>query len=198
MKYIDPGFKGSFSKDLKAYIDRVYGPFRIEATDFGIVAHSEGNRENPCFLCSRLRRKRLFEIAKKLECRKIVFGHHKDDIIETLFVNIFYTGKIGRMKPKQSFFKGTLDIIRPLSYVEKHEIKWFCQMHDLSVFVNNCPCLNMTKRSEVKQMLEGMYKRNKHIKGNVFRAMRNIASEYLLDIDDDRHSKPTGLQKNSD
>lgn len=196
--HIDPGFKGSFSKDLKAYIDRVYDPVRIEATDFGIVAHSEENRENPCFLCSRLRRKRLFKIAKGLECRKLAFGHHKDDIIETLFVNIFYAGKIGTMKPKQPFFKGTLDIIRPLSYVERHEIKRFCQMKDLPVFGNNCPSSNMTKRIEVKQMLERMYKLNKHIKGNVFRAMSNIASEYLLDIDDDRHSKPTGLQKNSD
>ncbi len=189
--YIDAGFEGKFSHDLKCYIEDKYGPVIIESTEHGILAHSKKNTENPCFLCSRLRRNRLFEIAKEKKCTKIALGHTKDDIIETLFINIFYAGKIGTMKPRQSFFNGALDIIRPLSYVEENDIISFGRLFDLPVFVNNCPSANVTKRGEIKQMLEGMYKTNKHIKGNIFSSMGNIATDYLLDSKNDRHSKST-------
>lgn len=68
--YIDAGFEESFSPDLKRYVEDTYGSVTIEMTDFGILAHSEKNTENPCFLCSRLRRKRLFEIAKEKNVKK--------------------------------------------------------------------------------------------------------------------------------
>jgi len=191
--YIDAGFEGSFADTLKDYIETAYGELKIDYTDYGVIAHSDKNRENPCFLCSYLRRKRLFEIAKETGCQKIALGHNKDDIIETLFINIFYAGKIGTMKPKQSFFNGALDIIRPLSYVEKKDIALFGQRLNLPEFVNNCPSANMTKRSEIRSMLETLYKHNKHIKGNIFRAMSNVATEYLLDTKNDRYTKSTGL-----
>jgi len=179
--HIDPGFPDSFSQDLKTYVEKRYSSMVVDYTDHGPLAHSEENRENPCFLCARLRRRRLFEIAKENGCRKIALGHNKDDIIETLFINIFYAGKIGTMRPRQSFFGGALDIIRPLSYVEENEIISFGKRAEFPVFVNNCPSADKTKRSEVREMLEMMYKTNNHIKGNIFRAMGNVASEYLLD-----------------
>lgn len=187
--HIDPGFPESFSDDLKSYIISRYGRMIIEKTDYGILAHSEENRENPCFLCARLRRKRLFEIAKENGCKKIALGHNKDDIIETLFINIFYSGKIGTMKPRQSFFNGALDIIRPLSYVEEKQIIAFGRQNGIPVFVNSCPSAGVTKRGEIREMLEKMYKCNKHIKGNIFRSMGNIATDYLLDLKNDRHTK---------
>ncbi len=192
---IDAGFEGSFSAEIKNFVNSRYGSLKIEYTDHGIVAHSGKNKENPCYLCSRLRRKRLFEIAKENGCKKIALGHNKDDIIETLFINIFYAGKIATMKPRQSFFDGTLDIIRPLSYVEKRDITLFCSAFDLTEFKNTCPSANITKRGEVREMLESMYQQNKHIKGNIFRAMSNVVPEYLLDhkLDktNDRHPKST-------
>lgn len=187
--HIDPGFPGSFSRDLKQYVEKKYGPAIIEYTDYGVIAHSKENRENPCFLCARLRRKRLFEIAKEQNCRKIALGHNKDDLIETLLINIFYAGKIGTMKPRQSFFKGALDIIRPLSYVEENDIIAYGEQADIPVFTNSCPSAGVTKRGEIREMLEVLYKKNKHIKGNIFRAMGNIATDYLLDSKNDRHSK---------
>ncbi|MCP3943371.1 MAG: tRNA 2-thiocytidine(32) synthetase TtcA [Desulfobacteraceae bacterium] len=180
--HIDPGFDDSFVKELETYVGTNFYPLRVEYTDYGVRAHSKENRENPCFLCARLRRNRLFEIAEELDCKKIALGHNKDDIIETLFINIFYSGKIGTMKPRQSFFNGKLDIIRPLAYVEKKDVVSFSRMCGFPEFVNNCPSANMTKRGEIRQMLETLYKQNKHIKGNIFRAMGNVASDYLLEI----------------
>lgn len=179
--HIDPGFKGGFGRRLKAYVDQNYLPMLVEETDHGIVAHSENNRENPCFLCSRLRRKRLFELAKVHGCKKIALGHNKDDLIETLFINIFYAGKIGTMKPRQAFFNGSLDIIRPLSYVDQDDIVKLSGRLGLPVYENPCPSAGQTKRQEVREMLERICKNNKHIKGNIFRAMGNIARDYLLE-----------------
>ncbi len=179
--HIDPGFEETFAGELKEYIDAYYPPLHVEYTDYGTLAHSEKNRENPCFQCSWMRRKRFFELADEFQCKKIALGHNKDDLIETLFINILYAGKIGTMKPKQSFFKGKLDIIRPLAYVEKDDITRFSRMLDLPEFVNPCPSADKTKRSEVRKMLEGMYRQNNHIKGNIFRAMGNVASDYLLE-----------------
>ena len=189
--HIDAGFKDSFAKEFEHYAVNTYGALQIEYKDYGLLAHSAENRENPCFLCSRLRRKRLFEIAKEQGCKKIALGHNKDDIIETLFINICYAGRIATMKPKQSFFKGALEIIRPLSYVEKKDIIRLCQLFNLPEFKNNCPSANRTKRSEIRDLLENLYKHNKHIKGNIFRSMSNIAFDYLLDTKNDRHSKST-------
>lgn len=183
--HIDPGFDGGIASGLKTYVDGLarglYRNLQVEFTDYGTQAHSGQIRENPCFTCSRLRRKRFFELAREHRCTKIALGHNKDDLIETLFMNIFYAGKIGTMKPRQSFFKGALDIIRPLSYVEEDDLIRFSRMMDMPKFVNTCPSAGETKRSEIREMLEGMYRQNKHIKGNVFRAMGNIARDYLLE-----------------
>ena len=189
--HIDAGFEDSFAKELEYYVKNNYGRIKVEYKDYGLLAHSSKNRENPCFLCSRLRRKRLFEIAKENGCQKIALGHNKDDLIETLFINICYAGKIGTMKPRQSFFKGELDIIRPLAYVEKKDIVLFCKLCDIPEFKNRCPSADKTKRSEIRDMLETLYKHNKHIKGNIFRSMSNIATDYLLDTKNDRYSKST-------
>ena len=93
---------------------------------------------------------------------------------------MFYAGKIATMKPRQSFFGGTLDIIRPLSYVEKKDIVRFAQSLGLPEFRNTCPSADQTKRIEIRQMLEDLYTHNQNIKGNIFRSLENIVPEYLL------------------
>lgn len=189
--HVDPGFEDSFSEELARFSADTFCPVEVHYTDFGVIAHSEHNRENPCFLCARLRRKRLFETAKERGCNRIALGHHKDDIIETLFINIFYAGKIGTMKPRQSFFKGTLDIIRPLAYVDKKKITAYASQLGLPDFINPCPSADRTKREEIRGMLETMYKHNRHIKGNIFRAMSNVRPDYLLGNKDDRYPEST-------
>jgi len=178
--YIDPGFEGGFSKELEEYcIEEGYNLI-VEHTDNGPLAHSPKNRENPCFLCSRLRRKRLFEIADELGCRKLALGHHKDDIIETLFMNILYAGEISTMVPAQSMFNNMFTIIRPLAYVDENIIKDFAKDQNFPVFENNCPSGDNSKRKYVKTLLNELYKTNSKIKGNIFRAMSHVNTDYLL------------------
>ncbi|HOU55607.1 MAG TPA: ATP-binding protein, partial [Smithellaceae bacterium] len=117
--YIDMGFDQEFTayQSLGKYLQTHQYPYVMEKTDIGTLSHSDFNRKNPCFLCSRLRRKRIFEIADEKGCNKIAFAHHRDDIIETLLINLFYGREISAMMPNQSIFGGKLHIIRPLAYL---------------------------------------------------------------------------------
>jgi len=178
--HVDPGFEDGYSESLKSYCEQKGFPLRIAYTDYGVLGHSPLNRENPCFLCSRLRRKRLFEIADELHCNKIALGHNKDDIIETLFLNIFYSGEISTMVPFQPFFQGRFAVIRPLALADEKLIASFARNQKFPEFVNPCPTAGNSKRQEIKAILNQLYRSNKKIKGNIFRAMSHVNLEYLL------------------
>jgi tRNA 2-thiocytidine biosynthesis protein TtcA len=178
--YIDPGFPGSCIEDLKTYCRTLGYELIYELTDHGLISHSSENRHNPCFLCSRLRRKRLFEIARDNGIRKLALGHHKDDIIETMFINMMYSGHISTMVPKQPFFNGDFYIIRPLAYIEEKTIVSFSKQMNFPVFQNNCPSSSQSKRSEIKEVLTHLYGLNPNVKGNLFRSMSHVRGEYLL------------------
>ena len=117
---IDCGFDPAYGgyDMLDGYLKAGGYDYVLEKTDIGPLSHSDYNRKNPCFLCSRLRRKRIFEIAAAKGCNKIAFAHHRDDIIETLLINLFYGREISTMLPNQTIFGGKLHIIRPLAYTQ--------------------------------------------------------------------------------
>ena len=164
----------------KPIVDNLDFPsgLNIRITAFGDTAPT--NRENPCFLCSRLRRKRLFEIADELGCRKLALGHNKDDVIETLFMNICYAGEISTMLPSQTFFQQKFTLIRPLAFADEGLIRRFAGDQRFPDFENPCPTAKTSKRQEIKSLLKQLYRSNKKIKGNIFRAMSHVKPEYLL------------------
>ena len=178
--HIDPGFEGGLSESLETYCENKGFDLRVEHTDYGVLGHSSINRENPCFLCSRLRRKRLFEIADELDCNKLALGHNKDDIIETLFLNICYSGEISTMVPSQPLFKGKFTVIRPLAFADEQLIRDFAREQNFPEFVNPCPSATNSKRQEIKTVLKRLYRSNNKIKGNIFRAMSRVRPDYLL------------------
>ncbi len=181
--YIDLGFPDDFGAELQSYAENCGYSIRVEHTDYGVISHGPENRENPCFLCSRLRRKRLFEIAAETGCNKIALGHNKDDIIETVFINMCYAGEISTMKPKQSFFGGEFDIIRPLAFCDEDSIRLFARECAFPDFINPCPTATSSKRLEIKKLLQQLYRSNKKIKGNIFRSLSHVKADYLLKPD---------------
>ena len=178
--FIDPGFEGSFGEPLEEYCRKQGFKLQVEYTDYGMVSHSPVNRENPCFLCSRLRRKRLFEIADELGCTKLALGHNKDDLIETLFMNICYAGEVSTMLPSQTFFDDRFTVIRPLAFTDENLIRRFARDQRFPEFINPCPSATNSKRQEIKNLLNQLFKSNKKIKGNIFRAMSHVKMEYML------------------
>ena len=118
------------------------------------------NRKNPCFLCSRLRSKRLFEIAAEQGCNKIALAHHRDDIIETLLINMFYGREISTMVPNQAIFGGKLHIIRPLAYIREALVKQYARERQFPVVENLCPSSKSSKRVYIKDLLNELEQEN--------------------------------------
>lgn len=191
--YVDPGFEGGFAEDLSKFCEEIGLDLTIEYSDHGPLAHSSFNRKkSPCFLCARLRRKRLFMLSDELGCKKLALGHTKDDIIETLFMNMCYGGQISTMVPRQEFFKGAFHVIRPMALVDEHKIQKLVREFApfFPVFENPCPSAGQTKRSEIKEVLKQLYGRNRKIKSNLFRSMSNVHLDYLLNPPD-REDNPS-------
>jgi tRNA 2-thiocytidine biosynthesis protein TtcA len=178
--YIDLGFDSGRAEILKKYFEMKELSYHIEFTDIGRRANSPENRENPCFLCSWERRKRLFHLAHHFKCNKIALGHHKDDIIETLLLNIFYSAEVSTMVPSQSLFKGKITLIRPLALLEEKKIERFAREMRLPFGPSGCPSSGKTKRKVIKDLIEALSKKNRKIKGNIFRALSNIKLDYTL------------------
>ncbi|MEN6441363.1 MAG: ATP-binding protein [Syntrophobacter sp.] len=178
--HVDAGFdSGETAGMLESYFLAEGVAYEIIRTDFGVRAHSPENRENPCFLCARLRRSALFRKARELGCAKIAFGHNQDDLIETFFINICYGAQVAGMVPKQEFFGGEITAIRPLSLLSAPSILKMCRRLEIPIFPSGCPSACRNQRAEMREMLEAMYRKNPKVRGNIFHAMSNVNWEYL-------------------
>lgn len=178
--HVDPGFGANSADQMTSFFLAHGFEFRVIESDIGPKAHGPQNRENPCFLCSRLRRKLLFQTAEEVGCNRMAFGHHKDDLIETFFLNVFYGASISTMVPVQDFFGGKLTVIRPFYLVDEDLIRRYAQLMDWPEISLDCPTAGSSKREEIKNMLKHFYRSNRKIKGNIFHALQNVNAEYLL------------------
>lgn len=178
--HVDLGFESSGADMLKEFFEARKIAYHIEPTRIAELANGPDNRENPCFLCSWERRKKVFTLAQRFGCNKVAFGHHKDDIIETLLLNIFYSAEISTMLPVQPLFNGKITLIRPLALLEERKIERFAKEMGLPYFPCRCPASGKSKRRKVKELISALEKENHRVKGNIFRALSNIKLDYLL------------------
>jgi tRNA 2-thiocytidine biosynthesis protein TtcA len=190
--HVDPGFGANSADLLKDFFQEQGIAHHIVRTDIGPRAHSAENSENPCFLCARLRRKRLFELAEELDCNRIALGHHKDDLIETFFLNVFYSASISTMLPVQPLFNGRLTLIRPLYLIEEDLLARYARTMDWPAVRLGCPSAGHTKRQEIKTMLRGFYRTNRKIKGNIFHALQHVKTDYLPLAHKSGHEEASG------
>jgi len=173
--HVELGFGQDTGEKMEDFFNVNGFDYCIIKSSFGPRAHAKENKENPCFLCSRLRRKAIFEKAAELKCNKIAFGHQKDDLIETFFLNLFFAGSIDTIQPVQEIFNGKLTIIRPFYLLNKTIIKRYADEMGFPVIDNGCPTARSSKRMQIRSMLLNLYKTNKKIKGNIFHAlMKNL------------------------
>jgi tRNA 2-thiocytidine biosynthesis protein TtcA len=177
--HVDPGFGADSAGQMERFFTANGFDYRLFRSDIGPRAHSAANRENPCFLCSRLRRKILFDLAQELGCERIALGHHKDDVIETFFINVFYGASVSTMLPVQSLFGGKVKIVRPLYMVDEGQVRRYAQTMGWPAMDLGCPTAGSSKRQEVKALLNRLYKTNRKIRGNIFHALQNVKPEYL-------------------
>ncbi len=134
----------------------------------------------PCFICSWHRRKNLFTLARNLGCKKIAFGHHRDDILETFIMNMVYHGNMSTMPPRLELFDGEMEIIRPLAYLSEKEVIWYRNLKEFNEHENKCPYKTDSKRSDVKEMLKQCDRLYKNARTNIFRSLSHRLDDYLL------------------
>ena len=137
--------------------------------------------KSKCFVCSWHRRKALFNFAEEMNCGKLALGHHLDDAIETLMMNMMYSGITSSLPPSLSMFSGRLHMIRPLILLEKREIDRYAEIKEFPAEVKRCPYGEDTTRIKAREMIEQMTSGSSAVKKSIFRSMSNIHREYLPD-----------------
>ena len=177
--YVDCNIPGAPIEKLRQAVLETGVPFIVEKADqFSPRDWEEMN----CFWCAWNRRKTLFRLAERLGFPKIALGHHMDDIVETILLNLFYRGEVGAMRPRQDLFEGRLTIIRPLAYSEEGMIRRFVVEELQETFVTcSCPRSSQTQRAAIKKLVAELQEKNPQVKKNIFHALKNIKTDYLLD-----------------
>ena len=171
--HVELGFGNDTGKKMEQFFAANGFDFCIINSEFGPRSHGKENRENPCFLCSRLRRKAIFQKAAELGCNKIAFGHHLDDVIETFFLNLSFAGSMSTILPCQELFDGRLTIIRPLYLVDSSTIKRYAEKMEFPIIDSGCPTSRISKRAQIRSLLSSLYRTNKKIRGNIASALQN-------------------------
>jgi tRNA 2-thiocytidine biosynthesis protein TtcA len=175
-----PGFP---SHVLPDYLTQLGVPFHIETQDtYSIVTRLIPAGKTMCSLCSRLRRGVLYRLATELGATKIALGHHRDDILGTFFLNMFYGGKLKAMPPKLVSDDGRHIVIRPLTYVREDDLARYALMRQFPIIpCNLCGAQENLKRKEVKRMLLDWEKRFPGRVQTVFNSLTRVVPSHLLD-----------------
>nr|WP_279119147.1 tRNA 2-thiocytidine(32) synthetase TtcA [Snodgrassella alvi] len=175
-----PGFPAHILPD---YLQSLGVPFQIiEEDTYSVVKRVIDEGKTTCGLCSRLRRGILYRVAKENNCTKIALGHHRDDILETLFLNMFYGGKLKAMPPKLLSDNGEHIIIRPLAYVKEKDLIRYAQMLEFPIIpCNLCGSQPNLQRQVIKDMLQQWDKQFPGRIESMFSAMQNIVPSHLAD-----------------
>ena len=174
--HVDFGFHPKETKALIRYFKRLKVPYIIEKSD---VLKKTDSRKINCFWCAWNRRRIIFCAASRLKCKKIAFGHHKDDIAQTMLMNLFFHGEISTMCPRQELFGGKIVVIRPLAYVDEAMIRQFSRRQKFKTVSCLCPHADLSKRKKVARIISGLAKFCPEITTNILKSTGRIKKDYL-------------------
>lgn len=175
-----PGFPAHV---LPAYLEQIGVPYRIVTEDtYSVVTRVIDSSKTYCGLCSRLRRGILYRVAGELGASKIALGHHRDDIVETLFLNMFYGARLKAMPPKLLSDSSEHVVIRPLAYCAEREIARYAASRSFPIIpCNLCGSQDNLKRREIKQMLAEWERADPGRTERLFRSIQNVSPTHLAD-----------------
>ena len=175
-----PGFPADV---LPTYLDRLGVPYRIVEEDtYSVVTRVIEPGKTMCGLCSRLRRGILYRVATELGATKIALGHHRDDIVETLFLNMFFGARLKAMPPKLKSDDGKHVVIRPLAYCSERDIVRFARGREFPIIpCKLCGSQDNMKRREIKAMLADWEKQDPGRTDRLFRSLQNVTASHLAD-----------------
>ena len=175
-----PGFPEHI---LPEYLAKIGVPFRIiEQDTYSVVKRIIPEGKTTCSLCSRLRRGALYRVASEIGATKIALGHHRDDILETLFLNLFYGGKLKAMSPKLINDSGQHIVIRPLAYCKEKDLEAYADAEEFPIIpCNLCGSQKNLQRQVIKDMMQEWDKKFPGRLETMFTALRNVQPSHLVD-----------------
>lgn len=175
-----PGFPGHLLKD---WLEAGGFQYRMLKEDtYSIVLEKLKPGQTQCSLCSRLRRGILYNAAVDLGCNKIALGHHRDDLIHTFLLNLFFAGASATMPPLLHSDDGRNTVIRPLCYASESEIARFAELKQFPIIpCDLCGSQENLQRKKVKRLVEELAKENPNVRSSLFAAMGNLHLSHLLD-----------------
>jgi tRNA 2-thiocytidine biosynthesis protein TtcA len=189
-----PGFPDHI---LPEYLKQMGVEFHIETQDtYSIVKRNIPEGKTMCSLCSRLRRGILYSVARRLKCNKLALGHHRDDMLQTFFLNMFFGGKLKGMPPKLTSDNGEFIVIRPLAYVaEKDLIRWAEHRQFPIIPCTLCGSQENLQRVQAGKMLRDWEKQYPGRAETMFTALQNVVPSHLMDarLHDFKNLKTTGV-----
>ncbi|MGI6393277.1 MAG: tRNA lysidine(34) synthetase [bacterium] len=169
--FVKTGFEKDveIEKYLQEYSESLKVPFYSVETPFSPLTNSKAKK--PCYLCSRFRRLAIFDLADKVGSSVVAFGHHRDDFIQTFFLNIFSSGLLQSIYPVHSFFKGKYKVIRPMLYIDERALSLESKVLKIEAFESGCPFGAASERAFIKSLLQEIEKRNPDAVKNAFKAI---------------------------
>jgi tRNA 2-thiocytidine biosynthesis protein TtcA len=181
--HLDQGQPGYDGVPLESYLQEHAIPHRIVREDtYSVVKDNVPEGKTYCSLCSRLRRGVLYNLAEELGCTKIALGHHRDDAIETLLLNLMFTGSMRAMPPKLVSDDGRNVVIRPLMYAAEKTIARYAALMEFPILpCNLCGSQEQLMRKQVKQFLNELEARAPRVRESMLAAMGNVRASQLLD-----------------
>ncbi|KAK1548163.1 hypothetical protein Q3G72_007530 [Acer saccharum] len=180
--HLDQGQPGHDTAPIEGHIKSVGLPYEIEYQDTytRVVEKTEAGKIY-CSLCSRFRRAILYKAAIRHGCNKVALGHHRDDLIETLMLNILYSGQLKSMPARLRSDAGVHEVIRPLAYVPEELMVELAQVHAFPIVPCRLCGSQEAQRTFVKKLLTQLSETSPHIKGNILSALGNVRPSHLLD-----------------
>lgn len=180
---LDQGHPGFPAHVIEDYLRNEGYEYRMIARDtYSIVKEKVKPGKTTCSLCSRLRRGILYDVAVELGATKIALGHHRDDIVETLLLNLLYSGQMKAMPPKLRSDDGRNTVIRPLAYCAEEDIAEFSRRMGFPIIpCNLCGTQENAHRQRVKRLIGELHRENHNVKGNMMAAIANVRPTHLFD-----------------
>ncbi len=168
---VDLGFPEFDTTGIKELCDDLDVAYEVINTEIYDIVFNQRKESNPCSLCAKMRKGSLNEAILKLGCNKVAYGHHKDDVVETLMMSLIYEGRINTFRPVTFLDRTGITAIRPLLYIEEADIIGFANRMSLPVMGKKCPADGYTKREYVKGILNDINRDNPGVKDRMFTAI---------------------------
>jgi tRNA 2-thiocytidine biosynthesis protein TtcA len=180
---VDQGHPGYPGHVLRDYMAREGHDFTmIEEDTYSIVTEKIPKGKTFCSLCSRLRRGILYRVAKELGCNKIALGHHRDDVLQTLFLNLVFAGQLGAMPPRLVADNGSLIVVRPLVYCAEEDIRAFSELAAFPILpCDLCGTQEHLQRKVMARLIDQLERENPGAKNVMLSALQNVRPTHLLD-----------------